>query len=39
MIIKIDIDGVLRNTFKQMTEIYNLEFDEKLNYKNKHIKS
>lgn len=34
MIIKIDIDGVLRNTFKRMAEIYNLEFDEKLNYKN-----
>lgn len=33
MIIKIDIDGVLRNTFKRITEIYNSTFNDNLDYK------
>lgn len=32
MIFKIDIDGVLRNSFKEMTRIYNLQFSDNLDY-------
>ena len=28
MIIKIDIDGVIRNTFQGMLDVYNREFDD-----------